>query len=248
MLALAGAQMGPEAAQDVGKNGRNSSMDVYLEIGKKRTFAGALEWPGWSRSGKDEAAALRALFDFRIRYARAIESARLAFEPPEELSALNVVERLEGDATTDFGAPSVAPNYDTRPVDEAELQRWQALLESVWRSFDVMAQRAEGKELRKGLRGGGRDLEGIIQHVQGAEVAYLSKLGGKLTAEEKQANSHFDYEPTRRAILKALEVGVYGGLPEAGPRGSRHWTPRYFVRRTAWHVLDHLWEIEDRIL
>ncbi len=22
---------------------------------------------------------------------------------------------------------------------------------------------------------------------------------------------------------------------------------RYFVRRTAWHVLDHLWEIEDRL-
>ncbi len=26
------------------------------------------------------------------------------------------------------------------------------------------------------------------------------------------------------------------------------WTARSFVRRVAWHTLDHTWEIEDRIL
>ena len=34
---------------------------VALEIGKKRIFASALDWPGWTRSGRDEAAALAAL-------------------------------------------------------------------------------------------------------------------------------------------------------------------------------------------
>ena len=24
------------------------------------------------------------------------------------------------------------------------------------------------------------------------------------------------------------------------------WTARYFLRRAAWHVLDHVWEIEDK--
>ena len=36
----------------------SNSIDVYLEIGKKRTFAGAIDWPGWCRSGRDEGAAL----------------------------------------------------------------------------------------------------------------------------------------------------------------------------------------------
>jgi hypothetical protein len=26
------------------------------------------------------------------------------------------------------------------------------------------------------------------------------------------------------------------------------WTPRRFVRRTAWHLFDHLWEIEGRLI
>ncbi len=105
------------------------------------------------------------------------KSAHLGFEPPEDLSAFRVVERLEGDSTTDFGAPSVAPSTDEEPVSEAELQRFQALLEALWRTFEAVAHAAEGKELSKGPRGGGRDLERIIQHVQGAEVAYLSKPG-----------------------------------------------------------------------
>ena len=131
-------------------------MNVYLEIGKKRTFAGALEWPGWCRSGKNEVAALQTLFDYRLRYAQAIQSAQLGFEPPEELSAINVVERLEGNANTDFGAPAVAPSFDDGPAGEAELRRYRALLEAMWRAFDAVAQGAEGKELRKGPRGGGQ--------------------------------------------------------------------------------------------
>ena len=29
-------------------------------------------------------------------------------------------------------------------------------------------------------------------------------------------------------------------------RVAKPWSPRYAVRRAAWHVLDHAWEIEDR--
>jgi hypothetical protein len=48
-------------------------------------------------------------------------------------------------------------------------------------------------------------------------------------------------------ILDALAAAVEGRLPVAGPRGGKLWTPRFFVRRVAWHLLDHAWEIEDRI-
>ena len=91
---------------------------VYLEVGSKRTFAGALDWPGWCRSGRDEASALQALVDYGPRYAAAIRSARLGFKAPADVSAFTVMERLNGDTTTDFGAPACIPDGDAAPVDE----------------------------------------------------------------------------------------------------------------------------------
>jgi hypothetical protein len=222
-----------------------NQIDVYLEIGKKRAFAGAVDWPGWCRGGRDEGAALQALCDCGPRYARVLELAGLEFQPPADVSAFAVVERLAGNATTDFGAPDVAPSGDLRPVAAAELRRFQALLQACWRAFDAAARAATGKELRKGPRGGGRELEGVVQHVLGADGGYLARLAWKV--EKGEAASLADeLARTRQAILDALAAAAHGGVPERGPRGGVRWTPRYFVRRVAWHVLDHAWEIEDR--
>ena len=110
-----------------------NKFDVYLETGKKRTFAGAIDCPGWCRSGRDEASALQSLFDYAPRYARVLQGTLLEFQAPPDVSAFQVIERLEGNATTDFGAPAIAPTSDTRPVDDAELRNFQALLEACWR-------------------------------------------------------------------------------------------------------------------
>jgi hypothetical protein len=37
-------------------------------------------------------------------------------------------------------------------------------------------------------------------------------------------------------------------VPERGPRGGAIWSARNYVRRIAWHVLDHAWEIEDKVI
>jgi hypothetical protein len=222
-------------------------IDIYLEIGKKRTFAGAIDWPGWCRSGRDEPSALQALFEYGPRYARVLEAAQLGFQPPLDSSAFSVIERLEGNATTDFGAPDASPSSDSNPVDDAELRRFQRLLEAYWLAFDAAARSAAGKELRKGPRGGGRDLDRIVQHVLGGDASYLSSLGWKFKQAE-EGDPAGELRHTRQAILNALAAAVQGELPERGPRGAIHWTPRYFVRRVAWHVLDHTWELEDRIL
>jgi hypothetical protein len=223
-----------------------NNIDVYLEIGKKRTFAGAIDWPGWCRIGRDEGSALQALVDYGPRYARILSATRLGFQAPAAASALAVVKRLEGNATTDFGAPAVAPSSDTRPVDDAELQRFQTLLQACWRTFDATVQAAVGKELRKGPRGGGRDLEEIVRHVLDADVGYLARLAWKLEKSEEEDLSD-ELGRTRQAILNALAAATRGELPARGPRGGVIWTPRYYVRRVAWHVLDHTWEIEDRV-
>ena len=225
----------------------SNSISVYLETGKKQTFAGASNWLGWCRSGRDERSALQALFDYAPRYARVIRSTRLGFQAPPDMSAFTVVERLQGDATTDFGAPSLAPSSDAKPVDDAELRRLQALLKACWKAFDTVAKVAKGKELRTGPRGGGRDLQEISEHVLGADAAYLSRLAWKREKSGTESQSE-DLARTRQAILKALAASARGELPARGPRGGVIWVPRYFVRRVAWHVLDHAWEIEDRVM
>lgn len=217
-----------------------NKIDVYLEIGLKRTFAGALDWPGWSRSARDESSALQALVDYGPRYARALRAASLGFSPPKDVSAFHVVERLKGDTTTDFGAPGKFPTRDADAVDEAELRRLQSILKACWAAFDAAVRSAKGKSLRTGPRGGGRDLKKIIAHVVEADEAYLGRLGWKNRGEEGIAR-------TRDAILTGLAAAAHGEIHVEGPRGGKRWSPRYFVRRSAWHVLDHAWEIEDRL-
>jgi len=227
--------------------GSMKKIDVYLEVGQKRTFAGAIGWPGWCRSGRDEASALEALRAYALRYSDALGSLQLAFQAPSDTSAFAVIERLTGDTTTDFGAPAKSPSSDMQPVDEAELGRFQEMLKAFWQAFDAATSAASGKELRKGPRGGGRDLEGIIQHVLGADAAYLGQIGWKVKAGEEDSQDK-ELRRTRQAILDALAVAARGETPALGPRGGARWTPRYFVRRVAWHLLDHTWEIEDRII
>lgn len=227
-------------------NGRLANqLNAYLEVGSRRTFAGTLDWPGWCRSGRDEATALQALFEYGPRYARILHPARLDFQVPTDVSALVVAERLKGNATTDFGAPDVAPAGDAKPLDDDELRRLQAILEACWQAFDATVEMSVGKALRTGPRGGGRTVDGIVQHVFGAERHYLSRLGGKVSQSESPSPSP---GPTRQAILTTLRASAHGEVAEYGARGGKRWSPRYFVRREAWHVLDHLWEIEDRLL
>src|ERR671930_2437196 len=141
--------------------------DVYLEVGTKRVFACALEWPGWCRSGKTEEHALEALAAYATRYAVVAREAGVAF-PEIRRTAIRIVERLTGSASyTDFGAPGAVPTSDHEPWAGAEAARHTALVRASWVVFDRVAARVPA-ELRKGPRGGGRDRDQVIDHVLGA--------------------------------------------------------------------------------
>jgi len=221
-------------------------MDIYVEIGSKKVIAGVIDWPGWCRSGRDEQAALQALIDYGPRYARAIESAKLDFRPPVTLSALHITERLPGNATTAFGGLGTIPAADSRQFDAAELVKSTALLSTAWDVFDQTVRLAEGKELRKGPRGGGRELDRIVTHVMDSHTAYLGRLAWKLPQEKSPLSARETL--IRQAMFAALEAATRGELPAQGPRGGKIWPPRFFVRVVMWHMLDHAWEIEDRSL
>jgi hypothetical protein len=222
-------------------------VEAYLEVGSKRVFAGAIDWPGWCRSGRDEDAALQALADYAPRYATAMGTAAKGLVTPKDPSCLRVVERLRGSSGTDFGAPSSQPAADERPLDASGLRGQIALLKAGWAAFARSSESAEGVELREGPRGGGRDLDAILRHVSEAEASYLYRLGGKY---DDGQGGHHDGELTRlrTQILDMLMLRADGTPLPPSKRTAPLWTPRYFVRRTAWHALDHAWEIEDRAI
>lgn len=207
---------------------------MYLEIGKNRVFACALDWPGWCRVGKDERLALEALAGYLPRYAAVVEEAGLALPG----DAFDVVERVPGTGATDFGVPGEIAAADARPLDAPAAKRLAGLVEAAWTTFDRAVERAPA-ELRKGPRGGGRDRDKMVDHVLGAEAGYARKLGVK----------HAQPALGDRAAILALRRDLLAVLGEASD-GSRltptGWPPRYAARRIAWHVLDHTWEMEDR--
>jgi hypothetical protein len=224
----------------------SKQIDVYLEVGKKRTFAGAIDWPGWCRNGRDADEALQTLFEYGPRYARAVRTARLGFKIPADVSVFKMSERVKGSATTDFGATDASLSSDAEPINAPELRRFQAILRACWRAFDASVRSAHGQSLAKGPRGGGRDLDKIINHLLESEGGYLGALGWKLEREEEDDPARL-LKHTRKTILEGLAAAARGEIPAKGPRGGVRWTPRYFIRREAWHVLDHAWELEDRL-
>ncbi|MFN2484648.1 MAG: hypothetical protein ABR509_06900 [Candidatus Limnocylindria bacterium] len=214
-------------------------VEVYLELGRdgKRTFAGAIEWPGWCRSGRDSDAALAALVAYGPRYATVLGS-DIRFVPPDDVELLEVVEHVQGNATTDFGAPDAGPRSDAEPLRGAALARQRKILRACWKAFDRSMKRTASVELRKGPRGGGRDHARIASHVLDAERSYLARLGKYPDGDAGDATKRMP--AMRDAIIEAL------GEPPDETSKRKLWSRRFFVRRAAWHVLDHTWEVEDR--
>ncbi len=213
---------------------------VAVEKSAKRTFAIALDWPGWARSGKTEEDALTSLAEYAPRYARAVR------EPALAGASFEVVERLQGGSGTEFGIPSAFARADDRPLRPVDLEREQALLQSAWMEFDAAVRRARGKELRLGPRGGGRSLEKMTMHTLEAEEAYLHQLGRRRPKPSK-ADVPPRLKAVRAATVEALAARARGEDPPDPNAVRKPWSPRYHVRRSAWHALDHAWELEDRI-
>lgn len=223
------------------------SPEIYLEIGQKKAFAVAVNWPGWCRWDKEERLAVQALLDYGSRYSKIPRAAGFELQIPERPSSFHIVDRLQGNSTTDFGAPDRPRPNDWDPIGEQELDRMKKIIRACWLAFDEAVEEAEGKELQKGSRGGGRDLTKIVEHVIGAEESYLKTLGWRLEVIKDETIDQRK-DRVRNEVLRGLEVAAVGQLPREGPRGGKRWSPRFFVRRLAWHVVDHAWEIEDRTI
>jgi hypothetical protein len=210
-------------------------LDVVIEAGDKKVFASAVDWPGWSRSGKTREAAIEALLTYAPRFAPVAKLANLEFPDAFEVE---VVQRLPGGSGTDFGVPSRIHEVDTKPASAAEGKRLASIVEAAWTTFDHVAAGAPA-ELRKGPRGGGRDRDKMVGHVMGADGAYAREIG--LKARELGFDDRAEYQALRAHMLEVLRQPSDGS-----PLAGRKWTARYAARRIAWHALDHAWEMQDR--
>lgn len=207
----------------------------------KKVAAFAIDWPGWSRGAKTPGDAVATLEAYRERY-RAV--AHLAGLGPEfdEAGALDIVEDCNGTPSTDFwGISFVASSFEQGPVPRDEFERRLALLAAAWRFFDDVAA-SVSPEMRKGPRGGGRDRDGIVGHTFRVEGSDFAKNVGVLTPEAAMLTPD-GLRAHREAFLAALRE-----YNAEGRKAGRTSTVPFLVRHTAFHTLDHAWEMEDKDL
>ena len=209
----------------------------------KRSVAFSIDWPGWSRGAKSAELALATLESYRERYRPVASLAGLEGEF-DAAGPLEVVEDKVGTGSTDFWAISFSPCAAERsdPMDDAALERGIAVLRACWAFFDGVAARVS-PEMRKGPRGGGRDRDRIIRHTIRTESEDFAKQVGLRNAEESALTPEGlrHHRETYIAAMRAYNAGEV-------TRRMRSWTLPFLIRHSAFHTLDHAWEMEDKDL
>ena len=218
-----------------------NNMRVTLEIGPKgkKVVAVAPDWPGLERGAKTNEAAIDRLRDYLPRYEWVAKHAGMG-DIFAAITTIDVVEQYPGTSSTDFWGVSFAfSSIDQQDMSNEALERELKLMQACWEFFDDVRSRVSA-ELQKGPRGGGRDRENIVRHTFGAELDWERKIGmdtpqeAMLTPEGLSAH--------RVAYCNAIR------RLHSENKMARTWPLRYLIRHTAYHTLDHAWEMEDKDL
>jgi hypothetical protein len=208
----------------------------------KRCVAFSLDWPGWSRGGKTPDLALETLESYRERYRPVTVLAGMEADF-DAAGQLEIVEDRVGTGSTDFWGISFSPSSSEQdPMAERDLERGITLLEAGWAFFDGVAARVS-PEMRKGPRGGGRDRDRIISHTIRVESEDFAKQVGVVIPENAALTPEGlrQHRVTYVAAMRAYNAGRV-------ERRMRKWTLPFLIRHSAFHTLDHAWEMEDKDL
>ena len=214
---------------------------ITLEIGPKgkKVVAVAPDWPGLERGAKTGEDAIERLRSYSLRYSQVAKRAEMDAEF-DAITNVDVVEQYSGTGSTDFWGISFAfSSIDKQGMSGDELERELTLLQACWAFFDDVRRRVSA-EMQKGPRGGGRDRDRIVRHTLGTEQDWAAKLGlrtpdgANLTDEGLRT-----YRDAYRTAIRTFHA--QGKL-------ARTWPLRFLIRHTAFHTLDHAWEMEDKDL
>jgi hypothetical protein len=209
---------------------------------EKKSVAFSIDWPGWSRGARSAELALEMLESYRERYRPVAYLAGMSREF-DAAGPVEIVEEKVGTGSTDFWGISFSPSAaEQGPMGEAELERGITLLRACWAFFDGVAARVS-PEMRKGSRGGGRDRDRIIRHTIRTESEDFAKQVG-LRIPEGAALTPDGLRQHRDAYVAAMRA-YNAGVVE---RRMRSWTLPFLIRHSAFHTLDHAWEMEDKDL
>jgi hypothetical protein len=159
----------------------------------------------------------------------------------DSIQDIVVVEEYPGTGSTDFWGISFAlSSIDQQEMSGEELERELRLMQACWAFFDDVRRRVSA-EMKKGPRGGGRDRDRIVRHTFAAERDWAKSIG-VLTPEEAMLSDE-GLKTHRGSYVQAFrEYHAQGKL--AGKKS----TLRFLIRHTAFHTLDHAWEMEDKDL
>jgi hypothetical protein len=214
---------------------------VTVEIGPKgkKVAAVAPDWPGLERGAKTEDAAIERLQSYLPRYAPVAKLAGMDGEF-SAIKAVDIVEQYTGPGSTDFWGISFGfSSIDKQAVSSEELERELTLMRACWTFFDYVRFRVSA-EMQKGPRGGGRDRDRIVRHILGNEMDWATKLGLPNIYSENMTEEIVSAH--RDAYSNAIRAYHSEG------KMARKWSLRYLIRHTAYHTLDHAWEMEDKDL
>lgn len=217
---------------------------VTLEIGPKgkQVVAIAPDWPGLERGAKTREDAVQRLRSYLPRYAPVAKLAKMDAEF-DTIKNVDVVEQYPGTGSTDFWGISFAfSSVDKGALSGDDLERELTLLQACWAFFDEVLGRVSA-ELQKGPRGGGRDRDGIVRHTRYTERGW-AKMIGVLTPDEALLTDA-GLQAHRDAYCNAIR-DYHSQGKSAGKMAK--WPLRFLIRHTAFHTLDHAWEMEDKDL
>jgi hypothetical protein len=127
-------------------------------------------------------------------------------------------------------------------MEEADLERGITILQASWTFFDAVAARVS-PEMRKGPRGGGRDRDRIIRHTIRTESEDFAKQVG-IRIPEEAALKPEGLRQHREGYVAAMRAYNAGEVAKR----MRSWSLPYLIRHSAFHTLDHAWEMEDKDL
>jgi hypothetical protein len=214
---------------------------VTLEIGPKgkKVVAVAPDWPGLERGAKTAEDAIEGLRSYISRYAQVAKLAEMdaAFDT---IKNFDVVEHYPGTGSTDFWGISFAfSSIDKQGMSGDELERELTRLQACWAVFDDVRRRVSA-EMQKGPRGGGRDRDRIVRHIFANEQDWAKGIG-VLTPDDAMLTDE-GLKAHRDAYCHAIrDYHAQGKL-------AGKWPLRFLIRHTAFHTLDHAWEMEDKDL
>ena len=208
----------------------------------KRSVAISIDWPGWERGAKTPDLALEALETYRKRY-RVIATLAGMARDFDAAGPLEIVEDRVGTGSTDFWGISFSPSATEQgPMSKAAFERAITLLRASWSHFDDVAARVS-PEMRPGPRGGGRNRDRIISHTIRVEsLDFAARVGLRIPEDATLTSDALrEYREAYVEAMRAYNAGEVKGHMIT-------WTLPFLIRHSAYHTLDHAWEMEDKDL